>query len=98
MLPIDGKHDNRNAMQRPCEICGLSFMGGQHRRTCGSLFCQRAVYTINARARRRVPRVCICGVAFKPARNDAAFCSRARKQRAYRQRLAALISPAMRSP
>jgi len=79
----------------PCESCGrpvidrviLGYVVLRHI-TCGEPACQRAIRAAPARARRRRPCVCLgCGIEFKPARDDARYCSPACKQRAYRRRL-----------
>lgn len=72
----------------PCEACGREVLVAHNRyreRVC-SARCQRRV------ARAKVDhdeRECAtCGTAFKPSRADAAYCSSACRQKAYRARRA----------
>ena len=81
---------------RTCEGCGRVVVHDTRRSApehaiCGEA-CRRSVRASLARERRqrrRRPRVCLCGIKFKPQRSDAVFCSSTCRQRAYRQRLAA---------
>ena len=85
----------------PCEGCGrpVSYREDRHRRlhvSCGERSCLRSIRAAGARSQRRQPRVCICGIEFKPTRGDARYCSPACKQRAYRQRVTAPTPPPRR--
>jgi hypothetical protein len=85
----------------PCEGCGRPVSYRDDRRyrfhvSCGQPSCLRAIRAVAARARRRLPRVCICGTEFKPTRGDARYCSSRCRQRAYRLRLA--VTPLATSP
>ena len=76
----------------PCEGCGRPVSYREDRRhrlhvSCGQASCLRAIRAAGVREQLRRPRVCICGIEFKPTRGEARYCSLACKQRAYRQRI-----------
>jgi hypothetical protein len=86
---------------KPCLTCGRSVHNPYDRRRPRLTFCSQncrhrfeirtARETRQQRRDARGPHRCArCGEVFEPTRGDARFCSSACRQRAYRQRRAAL--------
>jgi hypothetical protein len=70
-----------------CEVCGRLLGRTQFMpNTICSADCRLEVRN-RRRHRERVEHRCECGRTFTPARADAAYCSNACRQRAYRQRV-----------
>jgi hypothetical protein len=80
--------------EQPCEHCGRSIIFDARRRmplhTICNDACRYAIRLAQTRARRARNRqqvsCAMCGNPFLPKRADAMTCSRACRQRAYRQR------------
>jgi len=78
---------NRCRVTSPCPGCGMTLM--THWRYSTS-FCSERCRKRDARKRAQVERAEIecaaCHIMFRPTRSDAAYCSSACRQSAYRQR------------